>query len=88
MCIRDRGVDDIYLVGIHRRGVPLAWRIAKEIEAIEGKKIDVGYLDITFYRDDLSLLAANPIVEGSNVPVSYTHLDVYKRQLQLRFFPG
>ncbi|HHT45569.1 MAG TPA: bifunctional pyr operon transcriptional regulator/uracil phosphoribosyltransferase PyrR [Fastidiosipila sp.] len=64
---RNKGVDDIYLVGIHRRGVPLAWRIAKEIEAIEGKKIDVGYLDITFYRDDLSLLAANPIVEGSNV---------------------
>lgn len=64
---RNKGVDDIYLVGIHRRGVPLAWRIAKEIEAIEEKKIDVGYLDITFYRDDLSLLAANPIVEGSNV---------------------
>lgn len=64
---RNKGVDDIYLVGIHRRGVPLAERIAKEIAQIEGKAIDVGFLDITFYRDDLSLLSANPIVEGTNV---------------------
>lgn len=64
---RNRGVDDIYLVGIHRRGVPLANRIAAEITAIEGIPVQVGNLDITFYRDDLSLLADNPVVRGTDV---------------------
>ena len=61
---RNKGVDDVYLVGIHRRGVPLAERIAAEIFQIEGKQVGVGTLDITFYRDDLSLLADNPVVRG------------------------
>ncbi|HHU12552.1 MAG TPA: bifunctional pyr operon transcriptional regulator/uracil phosphoribosyltransferase PyrR [Clostridiaceae bacterium] len=64
---RNKGVDDVYLVGIHRRGVPLAERIAAEIFQIEGKQVGVGTLDITFYRDDLSLLADNPVVRGSDV---------------------
>ncbi len=63
----NKGIDDIYLVGIQRRGVPLAQRIAKKIEEIEGHKPEVGVLDITFYRDDLSLLSEDPIVTGTQI---------------------
>lgn len=51
---RNKGVSDVVLVGVKRRGVPLAERIAKEIEKIEGFKVPVGSLDITCYRDDLT----------------------------------
>ena len=50
---RNRGCDSLCLVGICRRGVPIAEMIAANIEKIEGEKIDCGKLDITFYRDDL-----------------------------------
>ena len=53
---RNKGVDDVVLVGIQRRGVPLAEKIAELVEQYEGVKVPVGKLDITFYRDDLSLL--------------------------------
>ena len=50
------GTDDLALVGIERRGVPLARRLADVIESNEGVRLPVGSLDITFYRDDLSLV--------------------------------
>ncbi len=65
---RNKGAEDVVLVGIQRRGVPLARRLAKTMEAIEGKKIPVGVLDITYYRDDLSLLSAHPKINGTDVP--------------------
>ncbi len=65
---RNKGIDDLYLIGIQRRGVPLARRIADKIEAIEGTRPDVGILDITFYRDDLSLLAEHPVINGTLLP--------------------
>ena len=58
---RNAGVDNLYLVGIQRRGVTLARRLADKLEAIEGERPALGILDITFYRDDLSLLSANPV---------------------------
>lgn len=54
---KNKGVGNVVLVGIRTRGVPLAQRIAQEIETIEGVKVEVGMLDITLYRDDLSNLA-------------------------------
>ena len=54
---RNKGVENVALVGIRTRGVPLANRLGKEIESIEGVKLPVGSLDITLYRDDLSTLA-------------------------------
>ena len=51
---RNKGVEDIVLIGIKRRGCPIAQRIADEIMDIEGVKIPVGSVDITFYRDDLN----------------------------------
>ena len=64
---KNKGVENVILVGIRTRGVPLAQRIAKEIENIEKVKVPVGFLDITLYRDDLSTLAYNPIVHGTEI---------------------
>ena len=67
---RNKGLEDLYLIGIQRRGVPLARRIAQKIEMIEGKEPEIGILDITFYRDDLSLLAEHPVINGTDMPFS------------------
>jgi pyrimidine operon attenuation protein / uracil phosphoribosyltransferase len=69
---KNKGVDHIVLVGIRTRGLPLAERIASEIEVIEGKKLPVGVLDITLYRDDLSTLSYQPIVHPTQLPVDIT----------------
>jgi pyrimidine operon attenuation protein/uracil phosphoribosyltransferase len=61
------GTDGLALVGIQRRGVPLAHRIAAAILENEGVDVPVGALDITFYRDDLSLVAQQPIVKGTDI---------------------
>jgi pyrimidine operon attenuation protein / uracil phosphoribosyltransferase len=63
----NQGAKDLYLVGIRRRGVPLAERIAKKIEDLEGEKPLFGILDITLYRDDLSTVGANPIVNRTEL---------------------
>ena len=66
----NKGIEDIALIGIQRRGVPLALRIAQKIKAVEGKMPLVGILDITFYRDDLSLLNEHPILNGTEINFS------------------
>ncbi len=66
---RQAGTEGLVLVGIQRRGVPLATRLAAAIAEHEGVAIPVGALDITFYRDDLSLIAQQPIVKGTAIPV-------------------
>jgi pyrimidine operon attenuation protein/uracil phosphoribosyltransferase len=65
---KQAGTEGLVLVGIQRRGVPLAHRIAAAILEHEGAEIPVGALDITFYRDDLSLVAQQPIVKGTQIP--------------------
>jgi pyrimidine operon attenuation protein/uracil phosphoribosyltransferase len=59
---RNEGAANLGLVGIKRRGVPLAQRLAKMIEKIEKQPVDVGTLDISFYRDDLSTSGPRPTV--------------------------
>ena len=61
------GGEGVALVGIKTRGVTLAERIAAKIAAIEGTKPAVGALDITLYRDDLGLKAAQPIVRSTEI---------------------
>ncbi len=61
------GVDGLGLVGIRRRGVPIAERLAKLIRQIEKVPVPVGTLDITFYRDDLSTLGPKPVVQKSEI---------------------
>ncbi|MEN6315301.1 MAG: bifunctional pyr operon transcriptional regulator/uracil phosphoribosyltransferase PyrR [Clostridiaceae bacterium] len=69
---KNKGVKDVILIGIQRRGVPLAKLIASKINEVEGKEVPVGILDITFYRDDLSMLSEHPVVNGTeiNFPVT------------------
>ncbi|MEO8228456.1 MAG: bifunctional pyr operon transcriptional regulator/uracil phosphoribosyltransferase PyrR [Chloroflexota bacterium] len=65
---KQAGTAGLALVGIQRRGVPLAHRIADAIAEHEGVVLPVGALDITFYRDDLSLVAQQPLVKGTDLP--------------------
>lgn len=63
----NHGADGLYLVGIRRRGVPLATRIREKIEKLEGVRPLYGILDITLYRDDLSTVGANPVVNRTEL---------------------
>jgi pyrimidine operon attenuation protein / uracil phosphoribosyltransferase len=65
---KQAGTAGLVLIGIQRRGVPLAHRIADSIFEHEAVRLPVGALDITFYRDDLSLVAQQPIVKGTDLP--------------------
>lgn len=69
---KNHGTEDICLVGIRTRGVPLAYRLAENIAAIEGKAIAVGELDITLYRDDLSLVGETPRVRETKIDFDVT----------------
>lgn len=73
---KNRGTKNLCLIGIKRRGVPLARRLAANIENIEGTKIPVGELDITLYRDDLTHLSEAPVVSNSNIPFSVQDMTV------------
>ncbi len=64
----NRGVEGLTLVGIQRRGVTLASMLADLIEQVEGVRLPLGVLDITFYRDDLSLLQEHPVVNATDLP--------------------
>ena len=67
---KNHGVEGLCLVGIRTRGVPLARRLAENIRRIENTEIPTGEVDITLYRDDLTTIAAAPVVSGTNVPFS------------------
>ena len=67
---KNKGTEGVVLVGIRRRGVPLAERLQVEIKVIEGLNLPLGILDITLYRDDLTTLGHQPIVHRTEVPFS------------------
>ena len=67
---RDKAVEHLILVGMHTRGVPMAKRLATNIEAFEGVEIPVGALDISLYRDDLTSLNLQPAVKRTDIPTS------------------
>ena len=64
----NKGVDNLCLVGIRNRGVYLAKRLAECIKRIENQDVQVGILDITLYRDDLTLVSAHPVVHKTEIP--------------------
>ena len=64
------GTLNLGLIGVRRRGVPLAQRIARAMRDIDGVEVPVGTLDITLYRDDLSKVAAHPVLQSSDIPFS------------------
>lgn len=77
MVERNKGTENMVLVGIHRRGVYLAKRLQKLIEESEGVKVPSGELDITLYRDDLTMVFEQPIVHSTRMPVDITGKNIY-----------
>ena len=69
---KNKGVENVALVGIRTRGVPLAARIAEEIQRIENVKVPTGSLDITLYRDDLTTMGYNPVIRGTEIDFDVT----------------
>ncbi len=65
---KNNGCEDVCIIGIKRRGVPIAEQIAKNILSIEGKTVPSGVLDITFYRDDLSAAFQDPVAKSPDFP--------------------
>ena len=66
------GTEDLVLLGIQRRGVPLAGLLQEAIKAVEGVSVPSGAIDITFYRDDLSRLGPSPRVATTEMPLDVT----------------
>jgi pyrimidine operon attenuation protein/uracil phosphoribosyltransferase len=69
-------LDRLALIGIRRRGVPLAERLARKIESLEKREIPVGALDINLYRDDLSTVGVKPVLNRTEIPFSIQDLDI------------
>jgi pyrimidine operon attenuation protein / uracil phosphoribosyltransferase len=69
-------LDKLAFVGIRRRGVPLAQRLARKIEALENRTIPVGILDINLYRDDLTTVDIKPVVSATEIPFSVLGKDI------------
>lgn len=65
---RNRGIEEVVLIGIRRRGLPLAQRIQENIRNFEGAEVPLGALDITLYRDDLQKIAQQPVVRTTEIP--------------------
>jgi pyrimidine operon attenuation protein / uracil phosphoribosyltransferase len=73
---KSNGSEDLALIGIKRRGVPLAERLGKLISAIEKRNVDTGVLDIQFYRDDLSTADVRPVVTPGSIGFDVEGRDV------------
>ncbi|MGA3202787.1 MAG: bifunctional pyr operon transcriptional regulator/uracil phosphoribosyltransferase PyrR [Bryobacteraceae bacterium] len=73
---RTSNLDKLAFIGIRRRGVPLAQRLAKKIEDLERRKVPVGILDINLYRDDLSTVSHQPVLNATDIPFEVTGKDI------------
>ena len=73
---RAKDPSQLVFIGIRRRGVPLAQRLAKKIESLEKRSIPVGILDINLYRDDLSTVSSQPVVNATDIPFPVAGKDV------------
>ena len=73
---RNRGVEDVCLLGVRRRGEPLARMLAENIERFEGARVPVGYLDITCHRDDLTDEERERVVADSHIPCDVSEKTV------------
>lgn len=66
---RNRGTEDLLIIGIRTRGVPIGERLAREISQVENAEVPFGILDITLYRDDLTTVAPQPLVKPTRLPM-------------------
>jgi len=73
---KTQDLDRLAFIGIRRRGVPLAQRLAAKIKAIEGREVPVGILDINLYRDDLSTVSSAPVVNATEIGFAIKDRDI------------
>jgi pyrimidine operon attenuation protein/uracil phosphoribosyltransferase len=73
---KTENLDKLAFVGIRRRGVPLAQRLAKKIAELEKRAVPVGILDINLYRDDLTTVGAKPVLNATDLPFDVTGKDI------------
>jgi len=73
---KNHGTDNLCIIGIKTRGIPIAKRLVKAIKSIEGTQIDMGVLDISLYRDDLSTYSPDPILNATDIPFSVVNKNV------------
>ncbi|MCB5230883.1 MAG: bifunctional pyr operon transcriptional regulator/uracil phosphoribosyltransferase PyrR [Candidatus Cloacimonas sp.] len=73
---QNKGLEDLYLVGIRTRGVPVAKRLSNFLYEIGGKEIGVGILDITLYRDDLTTIAHQPVIKSTEIDFALEKTNV------------
>lgn len=73
---KNQGVENVVMIGIKRRGEPIAERIKENIRRIEGVEVPCGSLDISFYRDDLSMMDESPVVSKPKLPFDVNNKDV------------
>jgi len=73
---KTKDLDLLAFIGIRRRGVPLAHRLASKIENLENRKVPVGILDINLYRDDLSTVDIKPVVSSTDIPFDVEGKDI------------
>ncbi len=73
---KSEDLDRLAFIGIRRRGVPMAQRLAAKIKSLEGLDIPVGILDISLYRDDLSTIATSPVVNATEIAFPVTGRDI------------
>lgn len=69
-------LERLALIGIRRRGVPIAQRLAKKISELEKREVPVGILDINLYRDDLSTVGAKPVLNATEIPFDIAGKDI------------
>ncbi|MGI6083940.1 MAG: bifunctional pyr operon transcriptional regulator/uracil phosphoribosyltransferase PyrR [Acetivibrionales bacterium] len=73
---KNHGVDNLCIIGIKTRGVHIASRLVKAIRSIEGVQVDMGVLDISLYRDDISDLTQEPVLNSTDIPFSLVNKNV------------
>ncbi|MGE5569095.1 MAG: bifunctional pyr operon transcriptional regulator/uracil phosphoribosyltransferase PyrR [Rhodospirillales bacterium] len=73
---KSEDLDRLAFIGIRRRGVPMAQRLSAKIKALENLDIPVGILDISLYRDDLTTIATQPVLNGTEINFSVTGRDI------------
>ena len=73
---RNKTTDNVVIIGIQTKGAAIAKLIAKRIKETEGVDIPVGSMDITFYRDDLTLMHEHPVINGNDIPFSVHKKDI------------
>ena len=73
---KTKDLDQLAFIGIRRRGVPMAQRLAAKIESLEKRTVPVGILDINLYRDDLSTVGAKPVLNATDIPFDVGGKDI------------